>query len=70
MGHEDLTIFKGKILWVWEDSHKFSSWHCNIDQFHRNEFNWHFNVDFICLYPIGATGVLLNAINDVKKLVF
>lgn len=69
MYNEDLTIFRGKILWVWEDSHKFIAWRCNNDQFHGNEFAWHFSVNFICLDPTGATGILLNVMNDVKKLV-
>lgn len=40
---------------------------CHIDQYHGNKIDWPFSVDYICLDPIFATDVLLDATNDINK---
>ena len=56
--------------WMWEANHKVTAWQCHIDQYHGNEINWHFNVDFICLVHNNVTSVRLDATNDIDMLDF
>ena len=67
---EDLLNFKGKMFWVWEGNHTVIAWQRRIDQYYGRKIDWHFNVVCICLGPYGATGVLLDAMNNVNILNF
>lgn len=68
-GFHDLQRGK-KMSWMWEANHKVTAWQCHIDQYHGNEINWHFNVDFICLVHNNVTSVRLDATNDIDMLEF
>ena len=59
-----------KTSWVWAGNHKVIAWQCHIDQYHGNEIDWHFNVDFICLDQINVTSVCLDATNGINMLEF
>jgi len=64
---EDLKGFKGKMFWVWEGNHRVTAWRRHIDKVHADEEEWHYSVDCICLNAMDATGVLLDAMNDVNR---
>ena len=66
---KDLHKFKGKMLYVWEGNHRVTAWLRHIERHHSDEEHWHYSVDCIFLDPKGLVGVLLDAMNDVNRLV-
>ena len=38
-----------------------------IDRLHRDDREWHYMVDSICLYTKGKVALLLNAMHNINK---
>jgi hypothetical protein len=38
-----------------------------IDRLHRDDWEWHYVVDSICLDTRGKGGLLVNAMHDINK---
>jgi hypothetical protein len=45
----------------------FKAWTGYIDRLHRDDQEWHYAVDCICLDTTGKGGLLLNAMHDINK---
>ena len=64
-----LHKFKGKMFYVWEGNHRVTAWLHHNERHQSNEGQWHYSVDCIFLDQKGSVGVLLDAINDVNRLI-
>lgn len=63
---DDFIRLGGTMVWVWDGSHRLTTWRLRIDRRHRNDPNLLYYVDCIFLDPMGSIGVLLNAMHNVN----
>ena len=66
----DLAKFSGKMFYVWEGNHRVTAWWRHVNSFHHDDEAWHISVHCIVLDPRNETGVLLDAMNDIKWYAF
>ena len=57
------------MFYVWEGIHRVTVWLCHIERHHLDEERWHYSVHYIFLNPKDSVEVLLDAMNDVNRLV-
>jgi hypothetical protein len=57
----------GRMFFICDGNHRFKAWTGYIDRLHRNDPQWHYSVDSICLDTKGKVALLLNAMHDINK---
>jgi hypothetical protein len=57
----------GRMFFICDGNHRFKAWTCYIDRLHRDDREWHYTVDNICLETRGKGGLLRNAMHDINK---
>lgn len=63
---EDLKVFSNKMFMVWDGNHRLQAWLPIIEQYHKGDLNWHFNVQSVILDPKGDVGYVLEALHEVN----
>jgi hypothetical protein len=67
--NKDLLKFKGKMFYVWEGNDRVTAWLHHIECHHHDDERWHYSMDCIFLDPKGSIGLLLDAMNNINRLV-
>ena len=62
-----LRFLCGKMFFVCDGNHRLKAWTGYILRLHRDEREWHYIVDSICLDTKGKGGLLMNAMHDINK---
>ena len=62
-----LRFLCGKMFFVCDGNHRLKAWTGYIHRLHRDEREWHYIVDSICLDTKGKGGLLMNAMHDINK---
>jgi hypothetical protein len=62
-----LSFLCGKMFFICDGNHWFKAWTGYIDKLHRDDREWHYSVDSICLNTKGKGGLLMNAMHDINK---
>jgi hypothetical protein len=62
-----LRFLCGKMFFVCDGNHRFKAWTGYIYRLHRDDIEWHYSVDSICLDTKGKGGLLMNAMHDINK---
>jgi hypothetical protein len=62
-----LRFLCGKMFFICDGNHRFKAWTGYIFRLHRDERDWHYSVDSICLDTKGKAGLLMNAMHDINK---
>ena len=65
--HPHLKALCGHMFFICDGNHRFKAWTGYIDRLHRDEREWHYMVDSICLDTKGKVAHLLNAMHDINK---
>ena len=50
-----------------KEASRFKAWTFYIDRLHRDDLEWHYVVDNICLDIRGKGGLLMNAMHGINK---
>jgi hypothetical protein len=74
VGEERLVSEEEKAHWgphrmffICDGNHRFMAWTGYIKRLHKDDRDWHYSVDSICLDTKGKGGLLLNAMHDINK---
>ena len=62
-----LNFFSGQIFFVCYEYHWFKAWTYYINRLYKNDQQWHYSVDSICLDITSKGGLLLNAMHDINN---
>jgi hypothetical protein len=62
-----LRFLCGKMFFVCDGNHRFKAWTGYIYRLHRDDIEWHYSMDSICLDTKGKGGLLMNAMHDINK---
>jgi hypothetical protein len=62
-----LCFFCGRMFFICDGNHRFMAWTGYIKRLHKDDREWHYSVDSICLDTKGKGGLLLNAMHDINK---
>ena len=65
--HPHLKSLCGRMFFICDGNHRFKAWMGFIDRLHRDDREWHYMVDSICLDTKGKVALLLNAMHDINK---
>jgi hypothetical protein len=57
----------GRMFFICDGNHRFKAWTGYIDRLHRDDLEWHYAVNSICLDTRGKGGLLMNAMHDINK---
>ena len=63
----DLNIFSGKMLMVWDGKHRLQAWMPIIEQFHAHDINWHFCDEGIILDPMGNVPSVIATLYKINR---
>jgi hypothetical protein len=62
-----LKFLSGRMFFICNGNHWFKAWTGYISRLHKDDQEWHYFVDSICLDTRGKGGLLLNAMHDINK---
>jgi hypothetical protein len=62
-----LRFLCGRMFFICDGNHRFMAWTGYIERLHKDDREWHYSVDSICLDTKGKGGLLLNAMHDINK---
>jgi hypothetical protein len=62
-----LKFLCGPMFFICDGNHRFKEWTGYISRLHKNDREWYYSVDNICLNTKGKGSLLLNAMHDINK---
>jgi hypothetical protein len=62
-----LRFLCGKMFFICDGNHRFKAWTGYIDRLHRDDREWHYPLDSICLDTKGKDRLPMNAMYDINK---
>jgi hypothetical protein len=62
-----LRFICGRMFFICDGNHRFMAWTGYIKRLHKDDREWHYSIDSICLDTKGKGGLLLNAMHDINK---
>jgi hypothetical protein len=62
-----LRFLCGRMFFICDGNHRFMAWTGYIERLHKDDREWHYSIDSICLDTKGKGGLLLNAMHDINK---
>jgi hypothetical protein len=63
----NLCSLCGRMFFICSGNHRFKAWAGYIDRLYRNDLEWHYFMDNICLDTKGKGGTLMNAMHNINK---
>jgi hypothetical protein len=62
-----LNFLSSQMFFVCNEYHWFKAWTYYINRLYKNDRQWHYSVDSICLDTTSKGGLLLNAMHDINN---
>ena len=56
----------GCMFFIYDGNHRFKAWTGYIDRLHRDDWEWHYAMNSICLDTRGKDGLLMNAMHNIN----